>query len=310
MLFYRVNMAIPHHLLPPDLIFELRRARAKVGNKSKELKCLSRLVKKESIDAVYKNVLSSLLTMDTDEAVAPMRKNGVVAQRKKAVPLRKRKRKDSPVGRHAGRGKARVGERNKVRRVDRSLIPYQGDNVGRARSDKMNRKQTGKFKGVVKEEDEVDVKPVVKKEYEVKKEKEIGNQDSCSTNNCARRNYSKDVSHVHVKLEKEEVVQGDNVLASKAIIKKEPEDFLESRPLIEGQSSSGTVQEVEILDSDMVLKKGITNPFVSAKLLDLSVRLFLTKKKLNHPFSLSLSLSLCFCFSCSSIESFALTDGQ
>lgn len=262
-------MAIPQHLVPPDLIFELRRARAKVGNKSEMLKCLNLLEKKEGIDGAYKKLLSSLLTMDTDE---------FVARRKKAVPVRKRKRKDSPVGQRGGRGKARVGEKKKARLVDNSLTPYQSENVGRAQSDKTYRKQRGgKFKGVVKEEDEVDVKPMVKKEHEVKKEKEIRNQDSGSTNTCVRRNYSKDVGHVTVG--KEVVVRGNIVLPSKAV-KKEPEDFLESRAPIEGQSSCGTVPEVEILDSNMVLKKQIASPFVSAHMLHTSVRLFLTKKKI------------------------------
>lgn len=327
-------MAFPQHLVPLDALTELCRARAKVGNKSEELECLSLLEKEGSIDGVYKSVLSSLLAVDT---------NVVVPQRKKAVALRKRKRKDSSVGKRDDHGKARISEKNKVgkgtrvvrrrnkvkkeKQCEKSgpgskrvkiekeavgvgnsrlhhknteeinvLIQYQSENVARAQSDEMCREQIGGiFQGVVKEEDEADVEPVV--------EKELG----------------------------EEVVRGDYGLASKAI-KMEPDHFVESRSPIEGKYSktrnvkcpkcsmtfenrdenhvegvgrSSTIPEPEvvILDSDMIVKKGIPSPFISARMLHRSVCFFSTQK--SHPFS----LSLCFCFSCSSIESSTLTDG-
>lgn len=185
------------------------------------------------------------------------------------------------------------------KRIQEKILPikYGCKHAAQAQPVKKCKEQIGgKLKGVVKKE--------------VKKENEKIYQDSSSRTNRVTRSQTQLAGQVQLGKERKvcgqteflKVVRGDSGISSKktafVTVKKEPDHFVETDLHIKGTHSQIRYvncaeivpAEVEILDSDIFIKKRILSPFVPSQ-LHYSVRLFLAEL---HPSS----LSLCFCLSC------------
>ncbi|XP_057795660.1 uncharacterized protein LOC131011818 isoform X2 [Salvia miltiorrhiza] len=268
------------HLVPSDVKSELRHARARAGSKYDGMKLLTLMERKDDVVELVERPVPlknrkrkcSIIDQHDGRGRARTSENG-----KALLPL----------------GNDRLHHLNNEE--NKQLIPFQT----RAQPVKTYRGNIGgKLKGVVKEEYEANEKT------EVKKENEKTYQGRGSRKNLGTRNYFLDVRQVRLgekhavrgQTQLTKAARGDSRLStmktafSNCAVKKEPYHCVETRlPVkgvhsrtrnvkcakcsfaydskryLEGQGSSKTVPEVIILDSDKVVKKEISNPFVCSK---------------------------------------------
>ncbi|KAH6758885.1 hypothetical protein C2S51_019120 [Perilla frutescens var. frutescens] len=277
-----------------ESIYELRRARARAGNAANSSEFSRLLEENGSIDVVYKTMLLSLLTVDDrddphndkietrdviEENVRDKEqfdrriteKNKVRCVRKEFQVVKEgttEKVRDQICLQQLDKGKKAIVE-------DDRLVQSRREHVAHVQPVKKYTEQRGgKFKGMVKEEYDTNKKTMVEKENE-KICRDPGSRTRVSQVQLGRKRT------IRSQTELMEGVQGDDGLPSKktafgdcAVNNKEPYYYVKctecSIPFkkydgkyFKGESSSRTVPaEVEILDNERVVKKGMFGHFV------------------------------------------------